>query len=715
MKAIIMAGGEGTRLRPITCQMPKPAVPVCDKPVIIHIIELLEKHGISEIAVTLKYLPSEIKKIIEIAAVEGIIKTDIKFCTETSPLGTAGSVKNCIKECYNNAEEDYLIISGDAMTDINIKEFISFHKSKSKMASIAVKAVAEPTEFGVVLTNKDSMITGFIEKPTWSEAVSNLANTGIYIVTPDLMELCPKEGSCDFAKDIFAKIPDLNKNLAAYITDAFWCDIGSIDSYKNVNIDYLKMFSADETKFYEGDNCNISNNARIINSVIGHGCTIESGSVIENSVIMSNTIIGKYCRLRNCVICKNVTIEDAVKAEDAVIGEKSTISKSVTIQSGSKLWDNSYILPESVINGVIQKDKQSTSAIGSYTPEMILRLGQAFGTFSRQGSSIAVCSDGSGSSSMIATGFQSALASVGISVKTVESIPLPVLRWICRSGICDGAIYVTEKKNNHIHFLNKFGDDLSKNERRKLKALYNAEDFALVSRYNIPVFEDLANPEDYYISSLMDIFKCPHKNLNYIGRKFTKSQRYAAAAYLTVKMFRDAPIFIPAFDSLAAEKIAEKYDRYMIKCGCSNADIMAEMENFMHIDGVYAEYLMLFDDLAFDLALCCIDSYINEENDIEAESLISAPLFRSEWEIPIKNTSQTTNKAEIIKKFTNSKIAEKGFEIKDGIRLHNENFTARVCAEEQKQAFHVYVESLSEEYGKEIAFDILKTLENLLT
>ena len=180
-------------------------------------------------------------------------------------------------------------------------------------------------------------------------------------------------------------------------------------------------------------------------------------------------------------------------------------------------------------------------------------------------------------------------------------------------------------------------------------------------------------------------------------------------------MFRDAPVFLPAFDSLAAEKIAIKYDRYFIKCGCKTGDIMAEMEKFMHIDGVYAQYLMLFDDLAFDLALCCIDSFINEENDIETENLIKTPIFRSEWEIPIRKSKKKYNKAEIIKKFTNSKIAENGYEINDGIRIHSSDFAARVCAEDEKQAFHVYVESLSEEYGKEIAFDILKTLENLLT
>ena len=688
--------------------------------VIIHIIELLEKHGISEIAVTLKYLPAEIKKIIETAIANEIIKSDVKFCTESIPLGTAGSVRNCIKECFDNSEDDFLIISGDAMTDINLSEMIKFHQNKKKMATIAIKSVEEPTEFGIVLTNSQSMVTGFIEKPVWSEAVSNLANTGIYIITNELMQLFPNEGACDFAKDIFTKIPDLSKNIAAFYTDAFWCDIGDINSYRKVNL----KFATKNNNNFIGENCKISEDAIIINSVLCHGSIVEAGSVVENSVIMSNSFIGKNCRIRNSVICRSVTFQNGATAENATIGEKVTIGHSVTIKKETKIWDNINVLPESILSGIIKSPSETkiiganslfSGSVAGYSPEMILRLGKAFGTFLGHNASAVVCSDSSGSSAMIAAGFQAALASVGISVKIIESVPLPVLRWVCRSGICDGAVHVSEKEDNVICLLNGFGDDLCKNERRKFKSLYDSEDFITVNRRSIPAFEELSNPEDYYISSLMDIFRCPHKNLNYIGRKFSKSQRFAIAAYLTVKMFRDAPIFLPAFDSLAAEKIAIKYDRYFIKCGCKTGDIMAEMEKFMHIDGVYAQYLMLFDDLAFDLALCCMDSFINEENDIETENLIKKPIFRSEWEIPIKKASSKYNKAEIIKKFTNSKIAENGYEINDGIRIHTPDFAARVCAEDEKQAFHVYVESLSEEYGKEIAFDILKTLENLLT
>lgn len=204
-------------------------------------------------------MPGEIKKIVENAISRGEIKADIKFCTETSPLGTAGSVKNCISECYDHSEEDFLIISGDAMTDINLQEMIDFHKRFGKMATIAVKTVDVPTEFGVVLTNKENMVTGFIEKPVWSEAVSNIVNTGIYIVTNDLMELCPEGVSCDFAKDIFTKVPDLSKNIAAYLTTAFWCDIGDIQSYRSVNL---------KDGGFIGENCNISDEADIKNSVI---------------------------------------------------------------------------------------------------------------------------------------------------------------------------------------------------------------------------------------------------------------------------------------------------------------------------------------------------------------------------------------------------------------------------------------------------------------
>lgn len=699
MKAIIMAGGEGTRLRPITCSMPKPAVPVKDKAVILHIIELLEKHGIYEIAVTLKYMPAEIKKIVESAKALGEIKSDVRFCTETTPLGTAGSVRNCIAECFDNTSEDMLVISGDAMTDINIREMINFHIEHGKMATIAVKAVEVPTEFGVVLLNKESMVTGFIEKPDWSEAISNIVNTGIYIITNELMELCPREGACDFAKDIFSKVPDTSKNIAAYQTDAFWCDIGDAHAYRDVNI---------KDGSYTGENCSISSEADIRNSVICHGASVDAGSVIINSVIMPNTNIGKNCRITDSVLCPNVCIDDAVQTDACVIGEKVSVGHSCIIKKDTKIWNGAEILPESIIHGVI---REFGGTAASYSPENVLRLGRAFGTFLGRHASCLVCADGSGSSCMISAGLQAALASSGIAVKCLEPVPLPVVRWICRSGVCDGAIYICDDGESRVRFLNKFGDDLSKNERRKLKSVYSMNDFVSVPRNGVHPFDDLSNPEDYYISSLLDIFKCPHKNLNYIGRHFTKSQRYAAAAYLTVKMFPDAPVFLAASESMAARKIAEKYDRYTIRCGEKPGDIMCEMEKFMHIDGVYAEYLMFFDDLAFDLGLCCIDGFIADELDSDAETLIHVPTYITETHIDCKNA----NKADIIRKFVNSDIARKGFEINDGICIRDSECQARVSACDGKEAFRIYVESMHEEYGKEITGEILRTLQNLLT
>ncbi len=699
MKAIIMAGGEGARLRPVTCGMPKPAVPVKDRPVILHIIDLLEKNGISDIAVTLRYMPGEIKNIIENAVSRGEISADVRFCTETSPLGTAGSVRNCIEVCFDGAREDFLIISGDAVTDINIREMEDFHRSRGKMATIAVKAVETPTEFGVVLVGKDSTVTGFIEKPEWREAVSNIVNTGIYIVTPELMELCPGEGECDFAKDIFSKVSDLSENIAAYCTDAFWCDIGDSESYLSVNMRYAP---------FTGENCAVSPEADVKGSVICHGACIGSGTAVSGSVIMQNVSVGQWCTVRDCIICPGAVIEDGTYAEGCVIGEKAHIGRSCRINKGAKIWNNVNILQESTVNGII---RESGSSASSYSPENILRIGRAFGTFLGRNASCLVCADRSGSGCMICAGMESALASTGIAVKTAEPVSLSVVRWICRQGVCDGAVYICDDGEIKIHFLNRFGDDLCKSERRKLRSVYNMEDFAPVRKSSVHPFENISSPEDYYISSLLDIFRCPHKNLNYIGRHFTRSQRIAAAAYLTVKMFPDAPVFLPASDSMAAGKIAEKYDRYTIRCGEKDGDIMSEMEKFMHINGVYAEYLMFFDDLAFDLGLCCIDGFISDEADSDAEELIRIPLYTSETKIDCGKA----NKSEIIRKFINTDIAKKGFELNDGVCIRSGSCSARVCACDDSSAFKIYVESMSEEYGKEISGEIVRTLQNLLT
>lgn len=199
MKAIIMAGGEGSRLRPLTCDRPKPLVPVLGKPIMEYGIELLKKHGIKDIGVTLQYLPNAIIDYFGDGSKWGV---NLQYFLEEVPLGTAGSVKNA--ETF--LDESFLVISGDALTDFNLSEIIAFHFKKQSLATIVLTVVSNPLEYGIVITDSANNITSFLEKPGWGEVFSDTVNTGIYVFEPDILKLIPEKTVFDFSKDLFPKI-----------------------------------------------------------------------------------------------------------------------------------------------------------------------------------------------------------------------------------------------------------------------------------------------------------------------------------------------------------------------------------------------------------------------------------------------------------------------------------------------------------------------------
>jgi mannose-1-phosphate guanylyltransferase/phosphomannomutase len=207
MKAIIMAGGEGSRLRPLTCTIPKPLVPILNRPVMEYAIELLKRNQIKEIGVTLQYLPQEIENWFGDGREWNISLT---YFTETNPLGTAGSVKNA--ESF--LDDTFIVISGDALTDFDLQKAIDFHKKKKALVTLILTSVNNPLEYGVVLTHKDGSIDRFLEKPGWGEVFSDQVNTGIYIIEPDVLEYIPSDKPYDFSKDLFPAL--LHKDLPLF-------------------------------------------------------------------------------------------------------------------------------------------------------------------------------------------------------------------------------------------------------------------------------------------------------------------------------------------------------------------------------------------------------------------------------------------------------------------------------------------------------------------
>ena len=206
MKAVILAGGEGTRLRPLTSNQPKPMMPIANVPMMEHIVRLLARHGFDDIVVTVAFLANHIRNYFGDGSEFGV---RMRYATEESPLGTAGSVRNAMDEL----DETFLVISGDVLTDVDLGAFVEAHRKEEAFASIALKRVENPVDFGIVITREDGTIERFLEKPTWGEVFSDTINTGIYVLEPEVFDYIPADEVVDFSSDVFPSVLDAGQKL----------------------------------------------------------------------------------------------------------------------------------------------------------------------------------------------------------------------------------------------------------------------------------------------------------------------------------------------------------------------------------------------------------------------------------------------------------------------------------------------------------------------
>lgn len=231
MKAIVMAGGFGNRLHPLTRNCPKPMLPLINQPVLGHILDLLKQHHFSEVIITTYYLPEQIQDYFGDGRDRGMA---LQYSVEEFPLGTAGSVKNA--QPYLD-DESFLVISGDIVTDIDLSQVVQFHRKKDALATLALTHVAEPSEYGVVVTDHVGHIRQYLEKPSHRQVNSNCVNTGIYVLEPELLDDIKPNTVCDFSNDIFPQMVKRNEALFGYLAGGYWRDMGTMQSYRQCLVD----------------------------------------------------------------------------------------------------------------------------------------------------------------------------------------------------------------------------------------------------------------------------------------------------------------------------------------------------------------------------------------------------------------------------------------------------------------------------------------------
>ncbi len=512
MRAVLMAGGSGTRLRPLTCDMPKPMVPILNRPIAEHIINLLKRHHIKEVIATLHYLPDVMRDYFQDGGEFGVQMT--YAVEEDQPLGTAGCVKN-IEELL---DETFLVISGDSVTDFDLTAAIEFHKQKQSKATLILTRVPNPIEFGVVITDKEGRINRFLEKPSTSEIFSDTVNTGTYILEPDVLKYLPTNQECDFSKDLFPLLLAKEEPMYGYVAQGYWCDVGHLDAYRDAQYDglhqkvkldfaypekstgvwvgqntYIDPTAEIEAPAIIGDNCRIGPRVQIAaGTVIGDNVTIGAHANIKRPIIWNGGIIGDEAHLRACVIGRGTRIDRRAHVlEGAVIGSLSSVGEEAQINTGVRVWPSKRIESGAILNiNLIWGNTAQRNLFGQrgvqglanidITPEFAVKLGAAYGSTLKPGSQVTVSRDQRNISRMVTRSLIAGLMSVGVHIQNLDATSIPVARAVIPTMPVAGGIHVRVHPDRPdyilIEFMDAKGINISKGLEKKIEGAYFKED-----------------------------------------------------------------------------------------------------------------------------------------------------------------------------------------------------------------------------------------------
>ncbi|MDD5102597.1 MAG: sugar phosphate nucleotidyltransferase, partial [Endomicrobiaceae bacterium] len=427
MQAVIMAGGFGTRLRPITSSIPKPMAPVANKPMLSHIVELLKKYSFKDLTMMLYYQPEIITNYFGNGSSLGV---NIKYLRPESDLGTAGSV-GFAKDDINGT---FLVISGDVLTDFDISKAIEFHKQKKAIATMVLTRVSNPLQFGVVITDKDGKIERFLEKPSWGEVFSDTINTGIYILEPEVFDYIPENKDVDFSKDLYPRLLKENKGLYGYVAEGYWKDIGNHDEYRFAHYDILdgkvkidvpgvkkeidgKTVIIGENTVIEdgvifdsnvivGNNTIIKKGARIGKSVIGSDVTIGESSLILGSVLWNGVSVGSEASLKEVVIGASTKLGERSSVQvGTIIADECNIGADATIRANLRIWPHKIVEKGAILSSsLVWGERWNKALFNAYgtitglgnieiTPEFAAKIGSACGAYVGSGAYVVISRD----------------------------------------------------------------------------------------------------------------------------------------------------------------------------------------------------------------------------------------------------------------------------------------------------------------------------------
>ena len=510
-----MAGGEGTRLRPLTSNAPKPMMPIANAPMMEHIVALLREHGFDEIVVTVAFLANHIRTYFGDGSELGV---RMVYATEETPLGTAGSVLNAREQL----DERFLVISGDVLTDIDLGAITRFHDERGALATIGLTPVENPLEFGIVITRDDGSIERFLEKPTWGQVFSDTINTGIFVLEPDIFDYIDAGRPVDFSSEVFPRLLEDGKPLYGAVVEGYWEDVGTLEAYVRAHKDVLDgrvdleipgfeisngVFVGEGAEIHPeariegpviiGDYCRVESGARLGEyTVLGTNVRVRAGADLQRAVIHDNTYIGENVRLRGSTVGRSCDLRTGVRAEEGVVlGDECFVGEQAVLSAGVKVYPFKTVEGGAVINSsIVWESRGSRSLFGrlgvsglanvDVTPELATRVAMAFGTTLKKDATVITSRDSSRSARMLKRSMMAGLNAAGVNVRDLEVASMPVTRFAVARPEIDAGISIRLENDDPqtvvIRFFDAKGADITEGAQRKIERLFLREDFRRV-------------------------------------------------------------------------------------------------------------------------------------------------------------------------------------------------------------------------------------------
>ncbi len=587
-----MAGGEGSRLRPLTINRPKPMVSIVNKPCLGHIFDLLQRHGITDAFVTLQYLASQIQ---DSFGDGGAVGMNLRYSVEESPLGTGGSVR----QIGDALDDTFIVISGDALTDIDLSAVIAFHREKKAAVTLTLYRVPNPLEYGVVITNDEGRITKFLEKPSWGEVFSDTINTGIYVIEPRVLERYKVGEAFDFSKDLFPQLLADGEPLYGYVASGYWTDVGSIPEYARANADVLLgrvqaaplgreirpgVFTSGEVEIdptatltgpiYLGNGVKIGPAAEIIGpTVLRDYVSVDYGAVVDRAIVWRNSYVGDRGELHGTIVGRQCALKSRVVLEEgSVIGDHCVVNDGARVRSQVKIWPDKQVESGAVVASSLIWGAQGRRALfGRFgvtglvnidlTPEFAARLGAAYASTLPQGSTVTMNRDQHRSSRMLKRALMGGIVSAGVHVADLSQAPLPIGRFHTRRIGAIGGVHVRvspfDVRVCDLKFFDRQALDMDKTQERKVETAFFREDVRRVSHEDVgAIFESARVGEAYSEAFLAEIV---HRQ-EVLDRKFkiVVNLSHGTAAQFLPQLLNTLGVELIAINGVVSENVGSR-------------------------------------------------------------------------------------------------------------------------------------------------------------